>query len=234
MKSNKLVVYILLMATCALPLMFLAQERKGSVRSHHLLNLEDGRKVPYSEIQTIVDSSKSKSLVMMDLGNYGKWVFEESMENNISTAKFKLLATGEMLTIKIEDLNGHFAESQITLTSGKGKLFSYKGVDVPKAATSFCPFVVGNFSDEFLTGLNELKLVDTAASLPPMCETYFMVIWSWQVLDKQEVTILKQRAHEKDQVQLTVDCDFDATFGYPCSKNEIPLKDGKSMLIPAK
>jgi len=52
----------------------------------------------------------------------------------------------------------------------------------------------------------------------------------------EETGILKEFSSNEVKYPQTLhyNCDFDAKFGYPCSKDEIPAKNPKTLIVPQK
>lgn len=230
--NKRKILFAFLVAITIIPFLpSCSQDSKApaKIRSHFCLNLQGGEKIFYSEINSTL---KDEVIKMVDLGDNGKWILKNSSNETRATADFILLLTNEVLTVQIENWNGPFTNTTIILKDGKGKSVQYKGSDVPQKTASFCQFVCSNFSSQFINGLNKLKQINMNAFHPFVYEMFFLAIWSWEIFDPANIALSADR--KNDRVELPVDPDFDARFGYPCGKDEVPAKNGKSLIIREK
>lgn len=214
---------------------FVFVEVLGETRIHYKVFLENGEEIEYSEIYSSPSENNVQNVALFELQEKGEWVVEQKIlqvDNGTNIATFKLLSTGEFLQITIIGINLENNNPKIILNANDMKSLNLTFGDVPKKSTNFIAFISDNFSKEFVEGLDKLRKINSEIYSPPIPDTYFMTIWSWEMIE--QAVVLKQMCNKANRLKMNVDCDFDAKFGYPCHSEKIPVKKSKVPLIEKK
>jgi len=241
-KKSFLLCFLLLI----LPLFFKAQDDSRIVQSriHGVIFLDEATSIEHTWIQNYVNLNSKMKLsalyVLSDLGKEGKWVYTLKVENPDSadekrTEVFENRDTNELLKITYSLSNGK-TDKYLLEAEPKKTTYFVNAEKIPNDPDGFCSFVIDNFSTNFLTGLKKLKdLVFTIFNKNiyfPITPKSFRPIWG---MTKETETVgFISPSSLLYPVNLYYNCDFDAKFGFPCTKDEVPAKNPKVLVIEKK
>ncbi len=209
--------------------------------------MEDGTSVEY----TLLNHFKLKGgtteffymTLLLDLGEAGKWVYGYKIHctypkiPDLKEESFTCLETKETVKILYTFVTREDKIEKYTLIAEpSGKTFVLPFGEAQQKPEDFIPFVKENFFKNFVAGLDKLRKITFFAYsndwsfwlVPPV----FRALWGVC----KETDTIKTLSPEKVKFPkiLHYNCDFDAKFGYPCSKDEVPAKNPKVLIVPQK
>jgi len=172
---------------------------------------------------------------LLELRNGQLWVYrirmpkEGNREDDTFWAQFYCLSTKESLTIEEKGWSKDIVEREITLAADCNKNeIVFQGSKIKKDCEAFHTFVQKNFSSDFIKGLTELKDIACKEQLPAFMYISFIPLTGMNYLEK-----VKESAYTNgSKIELiSVDCDFDAKFGYPCKEDEKVSPENNKIMI---
>ena len=167
---------------------------------------------------------------LVDGGVFGRWIVNCHTEGTLNfqttqgVYEFRLLDTGETLEVTKEMPAGKVTGEYCIKFSNT--VVTLKDKDIGKDSGAFLPRLQSDASEKFQKGLRFIKSL--AFSVPDA----FVSIEPFEALSgTPDSSFLRGRVIRYDE--LVVDCNFDATFGYPCEPGEQPGRpDGKIYVKP--
>lgn len=246
---RKAILYLIFFIACLLAFNIFSQgnREEKKLRFHKLLLFNNGSKIEYSIIQQQAINSKQSrednTILLLDMGASGKWIWEKKSEQNSDgllrhkEESFKLLESGETITIQYKWSFDKTDIEECRLTAlPSGKSLSLKKDDLRNDPKVFLPFVQENFSESFVFNLEKLRQVVFYAFANNF--SFEIMPYSFRTFwGKTRETDYKTDYSPEKAVQpiyLHYNCDFDAQFGYPCGKEEVPAKNPIVMITESK
>jgi len=226
-------------------------ERAERARFHKLLALEDGTSLEYSMLADYKWKGGTTDFLhktlLLDLKEAGKWVYDYQIRYCVphipcfKEESFTCLESGETVKISYTFVSNEDKIEKYALTAQpSGKTLVLRFEEAQKEPKDFIPFVKQNFTETFISGLDKIRKI-----------VFYMFDNNWDMdLEPIPFRVLWGVTHETDILQswlplpppkerkfpniLHYNCDFDAKFGYPCTKDEVPAKNPKVLVIEKK
>ena len=193
------------------------------------MELNDGDSIEYTSILNS-SSSSQKMTLLLDLKSNGLWIVQDTnikstdeKEHAERSYEFYCLSTKETLRILFLENEGY-----VLLANNKESLH-LKWNAVPQKRNNLSKFVMKHFSDTFIRGIELLKSTALSENTSPTIALYwFIPLTSKEIYEDNNLSRNKAQIFDK---LIDINCNFDAQFGYPCEKDEVPSKSGKCLVI---
>jgi hypothetical protein len=215
-----------------------------STRAHCVKTLPGGNNISLTEIRiepvpvpaNFIGPSNTHDILLIESSAYGRWIVDEEAQAVLkgvcapmemhAKALFKFLDTGEELDVIIKREPGAlstcydftFANEKQEIVIPDGQTLQFTGQP--------CSIVQRLGSERFKSGL--FFLLTLSKTVPEAFAGHF----SYEAIygDYRD-------DHPGSKLvfcpRVPINCDFDASFGYPCTPNEQPLgKSGKMLVVP--
>ncbi len=210
------------------------ETRPINSRIHKQYIADDGQIFDYTQLLFSPinkdNPHSSEEIFLMDLRENGLWVIDEIMthlpEEPIMEGSCEMRNLSTRETLKIIFTKGEY----LVIANNKDK-YIVAWNKIPDVTKDFLPFVKEHFSEVFLNGLNFLRKQAFSPLTSLFSSFWFIPIWSMEASLDTNVKLQKALIFDK---LLPPNCDFDAKFGYPCSKDEVPAKNPRVLIVEQK
>jgi len=204
-------------------------------RNHNKVYYCADKPLEYSYIKYNCENCK-KEVYLIQFKDTERWIIKIEIPNDNSFfyGECTYLKTGESISVKVAPFVDDISLSKITYSSSSNKSFTIEGKELLKGGkVDFVPFIKENFSYSFVSSLLDLRYQVVFLQLgEPL-----LIMGAINSGLGEFVKLLKESVSSEQQPKLEIlpiDCDFDAKFGFPCTKDEVPAKNPKVLVIEKK